>query len=124
MNEHTFVHFEIPADSLERAKTFYQEVFGWRIESIEGFPNYWGARVSDDDSDLHGAVYDRSDGEIPTPLFYIGVDSVDATLEKLRAEGGTVTMPKQAVPSMGWFAVFKDPEGNLFGIWQSDPEAH
>lgn len=30
---HTIVHFEIPADDVERAKKFYQQLFGWEIQA-------------------------------------------------------------------------------------------
>ena len=31
----TIVHFEIPADDVERARNFYSTLFGWKIEKIE-----------------------------------------------------------------------------------------
>ena len=117
-----FVHFEIPADDVERAKAFYEALFDWKITEMPGFPGYWGVRVSDDDNDLHGAMQARQD-DAPTPLFYVAVESVDDTVARLEALGGTVMMPKSPVPGMGWLAIFRDPEGNRFGLWQMDPNA-
>jgi predicted enzyme related to lactoylglutathione lyase len=36
--------------------------------------------------------------------------------------GGEADEPRP-VPSMGWFAICKDANGNEFGIWQNDPSA-
>ena len=42
---------------------------------------------------------------------------------KAEALGGQVVMPRTPVPGMGWFLYFKDTEGNILGLWQSDPAA-
>jgi predicted enzyme related to lactoylglutathione lyase len=34
MNMRKVVHFEIPADDLDRAKTFYGSVFGWQLQTM------------------------------------------------------------------------------------------
>jgi predicted enzyme related to lactoylglutathione lyase len=60
-------------------------------------------------------------GHVPTN--YIDVTSVEEWSKKVTAAGGQVIMPKTAVPQMGWFAVCLDPEGNVFGLWQNDPNA-
>ena len=44
-------------------------------------------------------------------------------IAKVEANGGEITMPKMAVPGVGWMAYFKDPEGNIHGMMQSDPGA-
>lgn len=122
MSKNVFVHFEIPADDVDRAKSFYSELFGWNVVPTKGFPDYFSVMVSDDENDLHGAMQARQEFA-PNPLFYVGVDSVDETVTKLEGLGGTVAMPKSGVPGMGWLALFRDPEGNLFGLWQTDPDA-
>jgi hypothetical protein len=53
----------------------------------------------------------------------IDVASVDEYCEKVIAAGGTITVPKMAVPTMGWVAYFTDTEGNTHGLWQTDPNA-
>jgi len=49
----------------------------------------------------------------------IDVDDMDAALEQVERLGGTVAEAKQAVGTMGFSAYFKDPEGNLMGLWQT-----
>ena len=53
----------------------------------------------------------------------IGVPSVDEFLAKATAAGGSIAMPKMAIPGVGYIAYCKDPEGNTFGIMQSDPDS-
>jgi predicted enzyme related to lactoylglutathione lyase len=40
--DHTVVHFEIPADDVEKLRKFYSELFGWKIERMPGPVEYWG----------------------------------------------------------------------------------
>ncbi len=53
----------------------------------------------------------------------IDVPSVDDVTAKITAHGGTIALPKMAVPQVGWLAYSKDTEGNIFGVMQSDPSA-
>ena len=63
---------------------------------------------------------------IPGPrswVHYLHVDSLDQTVERIVALGGSVVRPKAAVPKTAWYAVVADPDGNIFAIWQADPLA-
>ena len=120
--KHTFVHFEIPADDVARAKAFYEALFGWKIELVPDFGGYHSVMVSDSDADMHGGMMLRQN---PGHVFlnYVGTPSVDESVAKLEALGGTVVMPKMAIPGMGWSAEFRDPEGNVMGLFEEDPSA-
>jgi predicted enzyme related to lactoylglutathione lyase len=48
---------------------------------------------------------------------------VDETLETVEKNGGTIALPKMAIPGVGWLAYCKDTDGNMFGIMQPDPAA-
>jgi len=50
----------------------------------------------------------------------IAVESVDDSLERIVAAGGSVAQPKQGIPGIGYTAYCTDTEGNLFGIIQLD----
>ena len=54
---------------------------------------------------------------------YIHVENVDEYLDKAVALGGEVAMPKTPVPGMGYFAYFKDTEGNILGLWELNHSA-
>lgn len=53
----------------------------------------------------------------------LGVENYDQTEEKILNNGGTVALPKYALPGMAWQGYFLDPEGNIFGIHQPDKNA-
>ncbi len=117
------MHFEIPADDPSRAMDFYKKVFGWSFESWPGPMEYWMATTGDEKAPgINGGLMRRAhpgQGVVTT----IGVENVDATIEKLQANGAKITVPKMAVPTIGWLVYFQDPEGNHWGAMQMDPSA-
>ncbi|NYT05449.1 MAG: VOC family protein [Methanomicrobiales archaeon] len=120
----TIVHFDLPADDPKRARTFYTELFGWKFNAIPGMDDFYLIETDQPDGSpgLGGGMGKRGspDQRITT---YIGVPSVDATAEKVQRLGGTITLPKTAVPGWGYLAVCIDTEGNTFGLWEENPEA-
>ena len=127
--DHTIVHFEIPADDLDRAAKFYREVFGWEISKMPGPYEYFGVRTTATDESgmpagpgVNGGMMKRMHpGQVPTN--YIYVEDADAYAAKLVESGGEVCVPKHPVPGHGWFVQFKDPEGNVLALWQPDKAA-
>ncbi len=114
------LHYEIPADDVARARKFYNDVFGWKIEDVQGM-EYWMIE-SKGERGINGGLMKRQAPQQTTTI-YVEVDSVDAYLQKVEAGGGRIDFPKTAVPGMGWFAICLDTENNAFGIWQDDKEA-
>jgi predicted enzyme related to lactoylglutathione lyase len=127
MDMFNVVHFEIPADNVQRAQKFYGELFGWKIEKLTApMPmEYWlittGAEKGEM-GELGGGMMQRQAPQQQITI-YIDVPSVDAYVDKVQKLGGRVCYPKMAVPGMGYFAVCLDPENNGFGIWENDPQA-
>jgi len=130
----TIVHFEIPADDIERAKKFYSELFGWKIEKLLGMDTgnsssssdmeYWMITTTDEKGNkaLGGGMMKRKMPQQPN-INYIGVKSVDEYASKVEKIGGKVVLSKMAVPGMGYFAVCLDTENNAFAIWESSESA-
>jgi uncharacterized protein len=121
------VHFEIPADDVERAQKFYGELFGWKIEKFTGPTpmEYWSVMTGAEKGDmsrLDGGMMQRQDPQQQT-IIYIDVPSVDEYVGKVTRLGGKVAVPKMAVPGMGHFAVCLDTENNGFGLWENNPKA-
>jgi len=115
------IHFEIPADQPERAVTFYQKLFGWQFQKWEGPMPYWLVRTGDGPG-IDGGLMPRAQpgqGTVNT----IDVPSCDEFVRKAETAGGTVALPKMAVPGVGWLAYCLDPEGNTFGLMEHDPNA-
>lgn len=113
-------HIDVPTRDLERAKRFYAQVFGWRLAD---YPNtgYTGITTSEDGI-LSGlgslATQVGKPSHSPGPVPYIRPGDFDATLEAIERAGGDVLIPKTDVKGYGWFAHFRDPEGNVIGLWQ------
>ncbi len=116
------VHFEISADDPERACAFYKAVFGWEIQRWDGREPYWLVTTGpQDEPGINGGVCIRKGpvGWVNT----IQVPSIDEYLSKITAAGGTLAVPKMAIPGVGWQAYCQDTEGSVFGVHQGDPEA-
>lgn len=113
----TVVHFEIPSDNIERAKKFYNSLFGWKMDKMPGDMEYWMFSTNAEQT-VGGALMKR---QMPqhTVTNYIDVSSVDEYAKKVEKLGGRVHKPKEEVRGMGWFAICTDTENNMFGLWES-----
>jgi len=112
------VHVEFPAQDADRGKSFYESLFGWKFsQPMEGM-DY---RMSDLGEGQGAAVFPSDSGE-PGLRVYFDTDDIEAQIAKVRELGGEAN-DKMPVPSMGWFAPCKDPEGNAFSLWQTDSTA-
>jgi predicted enzyme related to lactoylglutathione lyase len=120
MDMATIVHFDLPADEPERAKRFYESLFGWKFNSIPGM-DYHFIETADAEGEVGvaGGMSKRTSPE-DRIINYMGVDSIDDHMEKVEALGGNVIRPKIPVPGWGYLALCQDTEGNLFGLWQED----
>ena len=115
------VHFEIPADDIERARHFYAELFGWTFQDTSmGESPYW--MIQPEEGGVAGGLLPRQNPH-HGPTNYIAVESIDDASQKVEELGGKIVLPKQAVPGMGWFAACIDTEGNGFSLWQADEAA-
>jgi predicted enzyme related to lactoylglutathione lyase len=119
---HQVVHFEIPADDVDRARQFYSSLFGWETDATPGFPDYYTFDASDGEQMQGGAIQARQPG-MSAPVNYISVESVAEKVDRIRELDGEILMDKSPVQGMGWLAIFRDTEGNMFGLWEMDPNA-
>ncbi len=111
-----FCYLEIPAANLSQSIAFYEMVFGWNVRHRESnHPSF------DDASGIvSGAwVTGRAISSEPGLLPYIWVDSIDATLSQVAAHGGEIVEARQLdSPGGEWIARFRDPAGNVIGLYQ------
>lgn len=113
-------HFEINADQPLRAKKFYENVFDWKIEKWEGPVEYWLISTGKEDAPGIDGGLQKRENPGDNIFNFIDVPSVDDFCEKIVKNGGTITVPKFSVPGVGYFAFFKDTEGNQFGIMEEN----
>jgi predicted enzyme related to lactoylglutathione lyase len=104
----------------DAAAAFYAELFGWELENAmpEGSPKYYIARLGGKDV---AAVSALPPGAPESAAWntYVWVDSADETADKARAAGGSVLMEPGDVGDAGRMAVFADPGGAAFSVWQA-----
>lgn len=105
----------------EAAVDFYRGLFGWEFEDVmpPGAPGrYFIARLR---GGAVAAVGSIPESAPPTAMWdtYIWVDSADDTASKVRVAGGGVVREPFDVPGAGRTAVFTDPEGAAFCVWQA-----
>lgn len=122
------VHFEIPADDLDRAREFYASVFGWQLDTVPMPGGDYTAVVTtavDDKTQLptepgaiNGGMVARSD-QTPATVITIDVEEIDQALKEIESRGGATVAPRTAIPGMGAYAYFTDPEGNVVGLWET-----
>lgn len=126
-------HFEVQADDVERAKKFYQEAFGWKIEKWMGDKKddpmeYWGLMSGKEgERGINGGLYQRPKDPKDGEKYYlfdatIQVENLDKAIEDVKKAGGTITREKMQLTDVGWFASAKDTEGNRFGLMQANPD--
>jgi predicted enzyme related to lactoylglutathione lyase len=119
------VHFEIPYDDGDRARRFYEEAFGWQLQSMPGMDytlvstGPTGDQGATEPGYVNGGMMSRSDSPSPAPILVVDVDSIDAALETVGSLGGETLRGKEPVGDMGYAAYVRDPEGNVVGLWET-----
>lgn len=114
-------HFAIQADDIERARSFYTEVFGWTFEPW-GPPGFY--RIQTSQGALGGALQSRREwiaGQKTVGFeCTIAVDDVDAVADAVVAAGGRLLMQKSTIAGVGELIFFEDSEGNVAGAMRYD----
>lgn len=119
------VHFELPADDVERARRFYTDTFGWQLDEMPELDYTWVRTTATDDRGMpaepgaiNGGLAQRQD-PVTGPVITIEVEDIDTALAKVVACGGRVVQERAAVGTMGFTAYIADTEGNTVGLWQN-----
>lgn len=113
-------YLEVPALDPAQSADFYAKVFGWSMRTRGD-----GALAFDDTTgQISGAfVLGRPSSPTPGLLFYIMVDSAVATCRAIEAHGGVIVQPI-GVDAPEVTARFRDPAGNVVGVYQEPPSGH
>lgn len=112
-------HFAINCDDVDRARTFYENVFGWKFQPW-GPPGFFNTG----DAGVMAALQPRR--ELVPGLRMsgfecsFGVADIDAAIAAVEQAGGKIVMPKVTIPTVGTLIFFQDPEGNVAGAMQYD----
>ena len=120
------VHFEMPAENMQRITDFYNDVFGWQSQIMgEEMGNYVVVTTSETDDKgrpkmsgtINGGFYPKHEGKPPfCPSFVIAVDDINETIIKIKKANGKVLGDPVEIPGIGTYISFIDTEGNRLSI--------
>jgi len=123
------VHFEIQSADPQRAIRFYEALFGWKAEQWGDQPYWLITTGPSSEPGINGGLLPRRGSPPETGqavscyVCTVDVTSLDASLEAAQSLGGKLAVPRMPIPKVGWLAYAIDPDGNIFGMMQSDPDA-
>jgi len=110
---------DLATPDLDAAESFYRELFGWEIPELPNSAEMGGyRRAKKNGRDVAGAMPLMQEGQPPAWSTYVSVDDADAIGRAVQENGGTMVAEPMAVANYGRLAIFTDPEGAFFGIWE------
>ena len=116
MAKHAICHVEWASTNLEKSRTFYGGLFDWTFTP-------WGEEymVFKGPETTGGGLMKVAEVKSGTsPAIYIEVDLIEPYLDRAKKLGGSVAVPRTEIPTVGWYAHLKDPDGNLVGLFQGN----
>lgn len=114
-----FVHMELNTSDVEAAQKFYKAIFGWKYQKMKMEDGSVYIGFTGEGEGIGGGMQKNPNPGAPSSWTgYVGVASVKKTIAKVEKNGGRVIMPEMPIPNMGSLAVFTDPQGAVFAVWQ------
>jgi hypothetical protein len=115
---HHITHIELSANDSGKAAEFYKACFDWEIKAFPEMNYHTFAAEGGSGGGFNPVTDDNPAGAIQV---YINTPDLKASLEKVKANGGTVVMESYDIPTVGTMATFKDPTGNHMCLLQPLP---
>jgi uncharacterized protein len=114
---------ELHTQKFDEAKTFYKEMFGWKLEQSKMSPMTYdeihiGEKAIGGMMPINEHWGENWEKIPPHWQTYIAVDNADETVEKIKQMGGGVCVPPFDAPGVGRMSVVSDPAGATFSIIQ------
>ncbi|MCD4658314.1 MAG: VOC family protein [Planctomycetes bacterium] len=110
-------HWEIPAENPVELRKFYETMFNWKFEPSDITGDDY-LMFSEGEKGVGGGI-----GKSTTPgsviMNYIMVDDIEAFENKIVELGGEIIKSKTPIPGYGFYCEFKDPQGNILGLFQN-----
>jgi len=115
-------HFDMMAEDPQQAIDFYSKVFGWKFAKWAGPMEYW--LIATGDASEPGIDGGLGRGK-PVGELVLSITSVklDEAVRAVEAAGGAILRARMAIPGVGWYASFRGPDGNIFGLMEDDRNA-
>jgi predicted enzyme related to lactoylglutathione lyase len=112
-----FVHVELNTNDVGKAKSFYSQLFDWKMEDMPMEDGTY-TMINVGEGTGGGLMKHPMPGAPSLWLSYVLVNDIDTATKKVKALGGTVMKDKTEVPDMGWLAIIVDPTGAMLGLWK------
>lgn len=110
---------DLGTPDIEASVTFYGELLGWEVPEAENPEQTGGYRLATlRGTPVAGLMPLMQEGQQPAWSTYVSVDDADATAANVRDAGGQVIAEPMDVMDLGRMALFTDPTGAFFGVWQ------
>ncbi|HET9591473.1 MAG TPA: VOC family protein [Solirubrobacterales bacterium] len=110
---------DLATPDVEAAARFYGELFGWEVPELPTSAEMGGYRRAKLGSrDVAGVMPLMQEGQPPAWSTYVSVDDIEAIGRAVQENDGTMIAEPMAVASYGRLAIFTDPEGAFFGMWE------
>jgi predicted enzyme related to lactoylglutathione lyase len=110
---------DLGTPDIDAAAAFYGGLFGWSVPEGENSEQTGGYRQAMlRGKPVAGVMPLMQEGQPPAWSTYVSVEDAEATAAKVREAGGTVMAEPMDVMDLGKMAIFADPAGAVFGIWQ------
>jgi predicted enzyme related to lactoylglutathione lyase len=110
---------DLGSPDLDASVDFYGALFGWQVPASENVAQTGGyRRATKNGADVAGMMPLMQEGQPPAWSTYVSVADAKATAAAVAEAGGSVIAEPMDVMGLGWMAVFADPSGAVFGIWQ------
>lgn len=109
------VHWEIASSDARRLQRFYSELFGWEVDADN--PLGYGL-IKTGESRVQGGIVQARRGVPRYLTFYVHVEALEPYLSRVEELGGEIVVAHSHIPDVGTFAMFKDPDGNLVGLFE------
>ena len=113
-----FVHVELMATDVPKAKQFYSKLFDWKLQDVQ-MPDMTYTMIQPGEGTGGGMLKNPMPGATQSAwVAYVLVDDVKAATAKAKSLGATVMKDVTAAGDFGWFSFINDPTGAMLGLWQ------
>jgi hypothetical protein len=110
---------DLGSPDLDASVEFYAALFGWDVPASENVEQTGGyRRATKGEADVVGMMPLMQEGQPPAWSTYVSVADANATATAVSEAGGTTIAEPMDVMGLGAMAIFADPAGAVFGIWQ------
>lgn len=115
-----FGHIELITQDVDKAKDFYQKLFGWKVRDLPDMPY---SLFNENLSPTGGMMKSPQPGGESFWIPYLVTDDISGLTEKARSLGATIHREVMVAGQYGWLSIINDPMGATFGLWQSKQES-